>query len=383
MSVNFADLKRTIERHTQLFFSPSSLGISFFCLVHVMLRSFLTLGLFFVVGIGPASAQISIENYSDATNDRFTNDPNFIGAGFDFSGVALDDSSRWGTLISSNAALSVLHLRPAIGTTFKFFPGNDPNSTPFEAIVTSTVQVGSTDLVIAILDRNVAPNIAVYNFATEPYSGDPPATITNPDGSTSTQTFINTDPNEVEIVGGRALIFGRSPLANPTSSVDQAVGENLVSGYSENVEFRFYTDNDSIILEKDAPGSAIFLNNEAHVRPGDSGAPTFLIDSNNELLLLGANSFRFDGVAPSTFQSTGVTYTGNLVSEINTILSDNAIEPVLLGDCNLDGVVDFLDISPFIAILAMNEFLEEADINEDEVVDFLDIAPFINILQSN
>ena len=54
--------------------------------------------------------------------------------------------------------------------------------------------------------------------------------------------------------------------------------------------------------------------------------------------------------------------------------------PILLGDVNLDGAVDFLDISPFIMALSMGEFQDEADCNEDGMVDFLDISPFIAIL---
>jgi autotransporter-associated beta strand protein len=53
---------------------------------------------------------------------------------------------------------------------------------------------------------------------------------------------------------------------------------------------------------------------------------------------------------------------------------------VLLGDCNLDAAVDFLDISPFIALLATGNFIPQADCNEDGMVDFLDITPFIAIL---
>jgi len=56
--------------------------------------------------------------------------------------------------------------------------------------------VGSTDLSIVILDRNVDPSIAVYNFATDEYEGDPPITTTNNDGSTSTQTLFNVNPSE-------------------------------------------------------------------------------------------------------------------------------------------------------------------------------------------
>ena len=52
----------------------------------------------------------------------------------------------------------------------------------------------------------------------------------------------------------------------------------------------------------------------------------------------------------------------------------------LLGDVNLDGVVNFLDISTFIAILSSGTFQTEADCNESGTVDFLDISPFIAIL---
>ena len=57
--------------------------------------------------------------------------------------------------------------------------------------------------------------------------------------------------------------------------------------------------------------------------------------------------------------------------------------PTLLGDCNLDGVVNFSDISPFIAILSATDYLDEADVNQDGMVDFSDISPFIGLLSSN
>ena len=53
---------------------------------------------------------------------------------------------------------------------------------------------------------------------------------------------------------------------------------------------------------------------------------------------------------------------------------------VLLGDVNLDGVVNFLDIQPFIERLTGLTFQFEADINRDGVVSFFDIQLFIDIL---
>ena len=53
-----------------------------------------------------------------------------------------------------------------------------------------------------------------------------------------------------------------------------------------------------------------------------------------------------------------------------------------LGDVNCDGSVNFLDISPFIALLATSEFNAKADINGDGDVNFLDISPFVALLAS-
>ncbi len=53
---------------------------------------------------------------------------------------------------------------------------------------------------------------------------------------------------------------------------------------------------------------------------------------------------------------------------------------VLLGDVNRDGVVNFLDIAPFIAVLSGSEFQAEADCDQNGIVNFLDISVFIGIL---
>ena len=64
----------------------------------------------------------------------------------------------------------------------------------------------------------------------------------------------------------------------------------------------------------------------------------------------------------------GLAWRGDLVANL------------LLGDANLDGVVNFLDISAFISVLSSGAYLEEADCNEDGVLNFLDIPSFIAIL---
>ena len=61
----------------------------------------------------------------------------------------------------------------------------------------------------------------------------------------------------------------------------------------------------------------------------------------------------------------------------------NDFDPILLGDVNLDGFVNFLDISPFISVLSAGGTLAEADVNQDGVVDFMDISPFIGVLSGS
>ena len=54
---------------------------------------------------------------------------------------------------------------------------------------------------------------------------------------------------------------------------------------------------------------------------------------------------------------------------------------LLKGDVNLDGVVNLLDIAPFVGVLSDGGFQAQADINCDGAVNLLDIQPFINILE--
>lgn len=68
------------------------------------------------------------------------------------------------------------------------------------------------------------------------------------------------------------------------------------------------------------------------------------------------------------------------IFEVDSLRITQGSEPVLLGDVNLDDVVNFLDISPFITVLSLAEFQEEADCNEDGSINFLDISPFIALL---
>ena len=64
------------------------------------------------------------------------------------------------------------------------------------------------------------------------------------------------------------------------------------------------------------------------------------------------------------------------------IVDMGAIEfqPVVPGDVNGDGVVNLLDIEPFVDLINGGRFQVEADVNGDGVVNLLDVEPFIELL---
>ena len=68
---------------------------------------------------------------------------------------------------------------------------------------------------------------------------------------------------------------------------------------------------------------------------------------------------------------------------VNLVITVTGGPQITHGDVNLDGIVNFLDISPFISALAVGDFQAEADCNGDRAVNFLDIAPFIMALTSS
>ena len=105
----------------------------------------------------------------------------------------------------------------------------------------------------------------------------------------------------------------------------------------------------------------------------------FIVDSWELVDLTDLNAARSIGI---TFESSDVGDFG-----INTptyfVMDELALIPdVMVGDVNGDGVIDLLDIGPFVQLLTDGEFQIEADINQDGIVDLLDVGPFVEMLSS-
>ena len=277
---------------------------------------------FFVVWIiawlGHASvlrADIVIDEYSDALHDRFTNSASFILNHQDLSGVGQVSNGRWVTAVSRNVVMTAQHFRPSIGQSVYFFPGNDPDTTPVVREVVGGTRVAGTDIHMAVLDRDLPDFIKHYTYATEPLSGTPPK---------EDEIFVDNAgiyQDRVAYVFGPFAVSTNPRRTNRFAYNDQAVGRNMIAGYSENVPFQSNTNNDSIILLHEDSGEDGHVQYEARVRGGDSGGPLF-VEINGELRLLGVNSFLFDNDV-----GAGMTYTGNQASVIQSFINDNASIP--------------------------------------------------------
>ena len=90
----------------------------------------------------------------------------------------------------------------------------------------------------------------------------------------------------------------------------------------------------------------------------------------------------FDGLSPNSIFTSDdgfefqILY--NMTADFIRIVAQGP--DVLLGDVNMDGEVNLLDVGPFVAALTAGTFILEADTNQDGNVDLLDVGPFVDIL---
>lgn len=193
----------------------------------------------------------------------------------------------------------------------------------------------------------------------------------------STATFdIVLSPSAGETFDALTLAFAVGDGGSATGSPQD--GDNLLI---TNVEFGAIfdgTDFTATITTGGVGQSAVLINfNLADVSNNilaDGVVATITVDSSSANL---SDSFVLN---PNVLEATAAFDNGTPLAISSSTTTLQVGQSVLLGDANRDGVVNFLDINPFIALLTFNVFLAEADINQDGAVNFLDIDPFIDAL---
>jgi hypothetical protein len=278
------------------------------------LRSLLAAGL---CGAGLyAQADIVIDGFTPATNDRFANDGSFILDGVDLSGVGMSGIGRWGTLVSPNVFLSAFHFPPALSSNMQFFQTNDPNGPSEIRSVASGQRIGTSDVWVGVLDSPLPAGYTPMAFAT--------------DDITSNAEFMSS-----AYAIATASLFGRSQTTNTMYggvTRDQAVGENILDAWFDSVIIGG-TTNDTVAAIYNLSGDGNYLPFETWLQSGDSGGPMVVVNGTTPTVV-GVNWFIFEdfdinfgGGAPVLRNRTGFSYVGNYDVEIQQIIDAHIPEP--------------------------------------------------------
>ena len=260
-----------------------------------------------LLAVGSSLSAIAIRNFNAARHDRFANDPNFILAGQDLSGIGRSSDGRWATMISPNVFVSSQHFRPGIGQTVTFFLTNDPAGPSFTAEVIAGQQITSddngspdnSDLWVGVIDGRLPEGYAFYPYATA-------------DDGTG-------------LVGDFHYMVGRSNTSPERPNLENvAIGTNRFSAYDSgatgNVEAQGVSDQPLLSLNN-RPLTA--TADEALVQTFDSGGPTFTVDG-GEITLIGTNwiIFSVDGGLISQ-ESSGFAYLGDHSEAVDAFIAAN------------------------------------------------------------
>ena len=109
------------------------------------------------------------------------------------------------------------------------------------------------------------------------------------------------------------------------------------------------------------------------------GTNGFVISGTNASSVSGAGDINADGIDDLIIGAADPI--GNTSFGVSYVVFGRAASPVLKGDVDMDGDIDFSDIPPFISVLISGVFQAEADCDCNTAVEFADIPAFINILQ--
>ncbi len=165
-------------------------------------------------------------------------------------------------------------------------------------------------------------------------------------------------------------------LGNTTGSFS-ADSADFKNGSLLNVDIDSVVDFDQLLL---SGGLTIDSGATLNINIQDGFSP--MVGDEFNILDFGSSTGMFGTISTSPSGSS-IEWDFSRFQNEGVIRVASVDSNLLLGDCNQDGVVNFLDIAQFISSLTTGTVLAESDINQDGLVNFLDIAPFILILSSN
>ncbi|MEI6656247.1 MAG: hypothetical protein WCP45_15905 [Verrucomicrobiota bacterium] len=271
--------------------------------------------------VAPCHGATSIQNFVPASNDRFANNPAFIGGGLDWSGVGRDNDGGWGTMLTPTVFLSAAHAHPGVGSLMSFFPANDPSAAAVTRTVTGGHALGTSDLWVGTLSAALPPAITHYQFCQI---------------AASAASFAASVLNDLPIFMG-----GISPTSSGYGAVTatvQTVGTNRLEGFMDGLAVNGST-GDVLLTVQNLTSDTAFgftvTGFEAQLVSGDSGSP-LMIQVDGRLVLGGiAWAVATDDIDPNPITSvnrplSAFSYTGSHTAEILALIPEPALPWFLL-----------------------------------------------------
>ena len=179
--------------------------------------------------------------------------------------------------------------------------------------------------------------------------------------------------------------FTITPQLAPAGIRSTNTGGHFATEGSKYVDAGSGTTTTELVFELASPatGFGLSVTDFGDGGPGDLTVQTDTGVFADEYVVASAPSggLIFFGFTQEIEFST-VTVRARTVNDGIGIDGVHIVPAAILGDVNMDGVVDFFDIQPFINVLSSQTFQAEADIDGNGVVNFFDISPFIQLLSS-
>ena len=255
-----------------------------------------------------------------------------------------------------------------------FTPDNSANGGTFP---------GSAFDVFGIVDRTVNLDFSDDTLLDPTFQGMLPTTVTdsflgledldNDDNMSGTATLVY----EFDVTGATDLEFSAdfaafgdfepSDLFEISASIDGGAAELILEILVDDDGMQTYTFEDGGTAVENDPMTiqGVLLDNTFQ----NFSAP---ISGSGSTLTL---SFAFAGNGGNETIAMN-----NLMIAAGGDMGDVCPSGFEVGDVNMDGAIDLLDVGPFVAAITAGNNLCEADIDGNGAVDLLDVGPFVDLL---
>ena len=250
----------------------------------------------------------------------------------------------------------------------------------------ATITLADGVYFLAISEFNSTFEDGFINSGSAFEAGDIETAILNINGTQLSSIQVGEGPSVVETaffrfeVGGRPSGFVNLGLVGRSGSFTL---DTIGSGFD--TEIGIWDANGTLLVSDDDGG--VGLKSSATIDLADGVYFVAISEFNSTFedgFINSGSAFEFGDIETAVLNINGNPLGSTQIGEGPSLQETGFFRIVvgdpILGDVNRNGIVNFLDIAPFINVLSASGFQPQADTNGDGGVNFLDISAFILIL---